>query len=269
MKILLEKSRNELISQAKRGEREKGDGKTRYEKRLKQKVSSSNKTYNRIDMNQLFKDGILNVGIPVHGETDDYLVKLSFGDFLSNLQDELNRYDDSEIDLRIVTRAIISSFNKGDVYIRCSCEDWHFRMGYWATVDKFIDGEPELIPSDETNPDNKLGPACKHVLCVLTNTSWIIKVASVIVNYSKYMKRHKQRLYADIIYPAIYGKKYEEPVQLDVDTTDELETDSETIDRSNKYAREKGQFQKDNEQGIRFAPNVVRDQVSMEDEEEE
>ena len=31
MSVLLEKSRNELISQSKQGEREKGDGKTRYE----------------------------------------------------------------------------------------------------------------------------------------------------------------------------------------------------------------------------------------------
>ena len=56
MSVLLEKSRNELISQSKQGKRENGDGKTRYEKRVKSRVSSSNKSYNKIDMNQLFKD---------------------------------------------------------------------------------------------------------------------------------------------------------------------------------------------------------------------
>ena len=121
-------------------------------------------------VNQLFKDGILDVNIDIKGETDDYVIKLSFGNFLDNLRDELRR-NDNEFDLRTVVKVIISSFNKGDVYIRCSCPDFKYRFGYWATIDKFINGEPELIPSDETNPDNKLGPACKHVLCVLANTS--------------------------------------------------------------------------------------------------
>lgn len=62
-------------------------------------------------------------------------------------------------------------------------------------------------------------------------------------------------MYADVIYPAIYGKKYEEPVQLDIDTLDqdELDTSSDTIDTSNKYARDKNKFKKGNTQGVRFA----------------
>lgn len=80
------------------------------------------------------------------------------------------------------------------------------------------------------------------------------------------MEKNRKRLYADIIYPAIYDKKYEEPVQLDIDTSDELETDSDTIDKSNIYARTKNQFQKGNTQGIRFAPSN-KNQVSIEDEE--
>lgn len=265
MSILLEKSRNELISQSKQGEREKGDGKTRYEKRVKSRVSGSNRSYNKIDMNQLFKEGILNVNIDVYGETDNYVVRISFGNFLDSLHEELKRVG-GELDLRIVIKAIVNCFNKEDVYVRCTCPDFQYRFSFFATVGKFIDGEPQLIPSDETNPDNKLGPACKHVILVLTNTSWIIKVASVIVNYTKYMEKNRKRLYADVIYPAIYGKKYEEPVQLDIDTSDELETDSDIIDKSNIYARTKNQFQKGNTQGIRFAPSN-KNQISIEDEE--
>ena len=59
------------------------------------------------------------------------------------------------------------------------------------------------------------------------------------------MEKNQKRLYAQYIYPAIYGKKYEEPVQLDV-FDDELETGEETIDKSNTYARTKTQFQKGN-----------------------
>ena len=269
--ILLEKSRNELISQSKSGEREKGDGKTRYEKRLKSRVSSSNKTYNRMDMNQLFKDGILNIAIEVHGETDDYIVRISYGNFLDALHDELKRVDNN-LDLRVVTRALVVAFNKGDVFIRCSCPDFKYRFGYQATVNKYINGEPELRPANETNPNNKLGAACKHVLCVLANTSWIIKVASVIINYIKYMEKHRQSQYARIVYPAVYGKRYEEPVQTNMFDKDDLDSEQSDIDLANKNAIERSRFQKGNQQGYRFAPKEVPDgqqQMSLDDQGEE
>ena len=83
------------------------------------------------------------------------------------------------------------------------------------------------------------------------------------------MEKHYQKLYADIIYPAIYGKKYEEPVQLDIFDNDTLDTDKETIDKSNKYAVDKSRFQKGNTQGIRFASKSKNpDQVELFDDEE-
>ena len=60
-------------------------------------------------------------------------------------------------------------------------------------------------------------------------------------------------MYADIIYPAIYDKKYEEPVQLSMEDSDELDTSISTIDRSNRYARDKGKFKQGNKMGVRFA----------------
>lgn len=265
MSIILEKSRNELITQSKRGEREKGDGKTRYEKRLKSRVSSSNRTYNRMDMNSLIKDGIVNISIEVHGETNDYLVKLSWSGFLDALQDELKRDNKDSLDLRVIIRALVISFNKGDVYISCSCEDFFYRFGYWATIDNINSGEPQLIPSDETNPNNKLGPGCKHILLVLSNTSWVIKVASVIINYITYMEKHRQDQYARIIYPAIYGKEYEEPVQTNLfdSEEDELSSEQSDIDIANKSALERSRFQKGNVQGVRFAP---KDEIEGQEE---
>ena len=62
-------------------------------------------------------------------------------------------------------------------------------------------------------------------------------------------------MYYDIMYPAIYGMKYEEPVQLSLDDTDELMTDTDTVDAANDYNKERTKFQKGNEQGIRFAKN--------------
>lgn len=265
MKELLEASRNELMTQSKRAEREK-DGKTRYEKRLKSRVSSSNKTYNQLDMNSLLKDGIMNVSVQVKGETDDYIVKMSWGGFIDELHRELKNNNDS-LDLRVVIRSLVTSFNRNDVYVSCQCPDFRYRFSYFATINKINSGEPELMPSKVTNLDDALGPACKHVMLVLANTSWIVKVSSVIVNYINYYKNHRQRDYAKLIYPYVYGKKYEEPVQLSMEPeVDELSSTEQDIDMVNKSAIDRTRFQKGNTQGVRFAPkNTLDDQEDIDD----
>ena len=362
-------------------------------------------------MNKLFKDNILTVAIPVRGETDDYVVRISFGGFCDILHDELER-NGNKLDLRSVLRALMIGFNKEDVYIGCSCADFcleentrikllngkvvtvkdllalyeqgeelwvysvdekgdfkpgkvsdvwvsgyvdtlvevtldnnkkilttgthkymlrdgtykradelesgnslmplyfetmhdalfycgtmdnynhkvksvnivklekkvpvydlsvdkynnfyvdagvilHncYRYGYYATKNNISSLAPQNIPSDITNPDDSLGSGCKHILLVLSNTKWIIKVASVIRNYINYAEEHLQRAYAEVIYPAIYKKKYEEPYQPGLFDKDEVDTDQETIDVSNKAAQERGRFKPGNQQGVQFAPN--------------
>lgn len=144
-----------------------------------------------------------------------------------------------------------------------------YRFAYWATRNKINSGDPQ--PSNGQwirNPNDMLGSACKHVLLVLSNNSWLLKVASVINNYVNYMSKHRQRMYADIIYPAIYKKKYEEPVQTSMFDDDKLETDKETIDTSNEEGRTSGQFKQGNE--YRFRPQETnKDQISIEDIDEE
>ena len=81
------------------------------------------------------------------------------------------------------------------------------------------------------------------------------------------MQKHYEKLYANVIYPAIYGKKYEEPVQLDIFDDDTLETDTDTIDTSNAEARTRNQFQKGNTQGVRFAPKKDDTQLTFDDTE--
>lgn len=242
--ILNEDRRSELISRGKSGEREKGDGKTRFEKRVKSKVANTVREYNQINMNSVFKDGILTVIIPVIGETSNYKVKIKFGGFLKLLQKETKRL--GKIDLRTITRALLESFNHDDVYIFCSCEDFFYRFSYWATVKDINSGEPQLIPAKITNPTNNKGPGCKHIMLVLSNTVWLLKVASVINNYIKYMERYRQNDYAKIIYPAIYGKEYTQPVQLSMDDSkDEILSDDETfIDTTNEYGRTSGRFRR-------------------------
>ncbi len=405
MFIINEDKRTQLVADSKRGKKER-DGLTRYQKRLKSKVANSVKEFNRIDMNELFKNNIITISINVRGETDNYLVKISYGGFLDALKDELRRTGKEIIDLRLIIRALIIAFNKEDVYISCSClhpdtkiklldgssptvaemktrfdkgetlyvysvdekgdfkpgkvekvwvtkttkdfikitldnnqeilttpdhlymlrdgsyeqaqnlkinqslmplytkiikvekitledtpvydikvKDYHnfltdagvilhncsdffYRFGYWATINNINSGEPQLIPSDETNPNNDLGPGCKHVMLVLSNTSWLIKVASVINNYIKYMLKYREKQYADIIYPAIYGKKYEKPVQQNI-FDDEMETDTETIDKSNEEGRVSGRFSSENQPSRNPSIRKAQERKNKSPEEEE
>ncbi len=86
------------------------------------------------------------------------------------------------------------------------------------------------------------------------------------------MEKHYQKLYADIMFPAIFDREYEEPIQLtfdDVDSDGTLSTDSDTLDTANKYNQDRTRFQKGNTQGIRFASNGDNeDQLELDLDEE-
>ena len=273
---LYEDSRSQLLSKSKKADNyspnNQSKGKNRYERRLHSKVFHSVKDYNNINMNRLFKDNILDVSVSVHGETDDYVVKISFGGFLDNLHRELKKNNDI-LNLRVVSRALTSAFNSDNVYIHCDCPDFRYRFSYWVTKNSVNSGDAELRPANITNPNDSKGSGCKHIMLVLSNNTWLLKVASVIFNYVNYMEKHYAKLYADIIYPAIYEKDYEEPVQMDMfadDENPELATDTDTIDTSNKYARTKSQFKKGNEYRFKSNPNVDKqlDFDSLLDDEE-
>lgn len=271
---LNEDTRKTLINKGKKGANYRGTwtkGKNRYQRRVHSRVLNSVKEFNEIDMNKLFKDNVLSVFVKVRGETDDYLVGISFGGFCEILNDQIK--DGEEVSLRHIVKALMIGINKSDVYINCSCPDWKYRQAYWASRDNTIMGQKETRPSNITNPNNTLGSGCKHVLLVLNNTTWVLKCASVINNYVNYMKTHYEKLYANVIYPAIYKKKYEEPVQTNLDDTedDELATSDQDIDTSNEYGRTRTQFKKGNKQGIRFAKSKKDpDQIDLviDDEEE-
>lgn len=266
---LNEDSRSSLLSKSRSASdysaKNQDYGRNRYTRRTHSRMAPSVQEYNQINMNKLFKDNILDVNIKVNGETDTYTVRMSFGGFLEHLRRQL--IGDETIDSRKVTRALIATFNGDDVYVRCDCPDFKYRQAYWLSKANAIAGDPEVRPSVETNPDDSLGRGCKHVLLCLSNNTWLIKVASVITNYINYMEKHYPKLYADVIYPAIYEKKYEEPVQLDLDTLDseDLDSEEETIDTSNKWARTKNQFQKGNTEGIRFSSSTPYKQMNFDD----
>lgn len=265
--FLFEANRNQFLDKSKSSRK----GKQRFERRKKSKVQNTVQSMNGIDMDKLFKKDVLTVDIPVHGETDDYKVKISYLGLLELLRKYVER-NNGVCTLREISRACIDAFNSNEVLISCTCPDFQYRFAYHRTRQKENSGAPETRPSDITNPHDTLGSGCKHILLVLSNNSWVLRVARVLNNYIRYMEQHYQKLYADIIYPAIYGKNYEEPVQLTFDDidNDELATDTDTITAANTYNQQRTRFQRGNQQGIQFARNNSNpDQLEIENPDDE
>lgn len=156
------------------------------------------------------------------------------------------------------------NFLVNDSVIVHNCPDWQYRMSYFASVNDLILGDKENRPSDITNPDDKLGPACKHVILVLSNTSWIVKLASAVNNYIHYIEDHYENAYAEIIYPQLYGREYDKDVQLSLFDKDEL--DNQDTDTANEYGRTRTQFKRGNQSGVQFAseePESTKDDEQM------
>lgn len=234
-KTLLEDKRSQLLSKSKSGEPysqwNQLRGKNRYQRRLYSRLASSVKNFNSIDMNKLFKDDVLDVDIDVKGETGIYVVRVSFAGFLDELHNFLKTQD---LDRKIISKALVRAFNADDVYINCTCPDFRYRGKYWATKNNILIGTPETRPSDKTNPNDTKGPGCKHINLALSDSSWIIKVSSVIYNYIIYMQEHDERLYQKYIYPAIYQKPYDPDEEVQLDITD-ITDDSDLGDRAQEY----------------------------------
>ena len=97
LNYLNEDNRQQLISKSKSSLK----GRERFNKRNKSRVANTVKAFNSIDMNKLFKEDILTVNLPIHGETDDYTVRITFGGFLEILRDQIRGKD--TIDYRDVS----------------------------------------------------------------------------------------------------------------------------------------------------------------------
>ena len=238
--ILNEDKKGELVSQIKQSAeyRDKSKGRNRYERRTKSKLASSVKHFNSIDMDKLFKSDILDVNIDVTGETNNYIVRISFAGFLDELHNFMKNRNIIDIDRKTIAQALSRAFNNYDVLFNCNCADFRYRHAYNATQSGNLIGDPEARPIrrdvyhagglSAANYDGSRGPACKHVTLALKHTSWLIRVASVIFNYINYMKDHYERDYQKYIYPAIYQEPYpEDEVQLDLTDIEQEPTETE------------------------------------------
>ena len=258
-----EVKRTQLLDKSKTSRK----GLQRFNKRKKSKISTQVKNYNKMDMNKLFKQDVFDLSIDVKGETDDYIVRVSFSGFLSELHKIMK--PNVKFDISKISKALKNAIDTQDVYVHCSCADFKYRFAYWSTVKNYNSGEPQTSNGKKIrNPNDTLGSGCKHILLVLSNVNWIIRAARTINNYVKFIQRTQPKAYAEIIYPAIYNTKYVEPVQTSIFDTDELDTGVNAINRANELGAKSGQFKQGNKQGVRFAPTNKRNpaQKSIDDE---
>ena len=249
MSKLIEASRNDLLNKSKHSN---NGGKQRFARRLKSRVLNSTSEINNIDMDKLFRKGILAVNINVQGETDRYYVTVRVGSFVKHIQKRLRT---QKFDIRTITQALMESMNDKDVFVYCSCPDFKYRYQYWATRNNFNSGPTQ--PSNGKwirNPYDDKGSACKHTLLVLSNLMWLQTVARTIYNYVLYMEKHYEDMYARLIYPKLYRKKYDKDTQLGLFDTDKLKSDN--IQDINKERATSTQFKQGNKAGVRFSKEI-------------
>lgn len=287
--ILTEASRTQLIAKSKSSDEYKdtSKGKNRWERKRLSKIATTAQDYNKIDMDAFWKGDILEFGIKVQGETNNYVVMIIFEEILEELRKQI-QLNHNKLEFRCVLRALIKVFNSDNVYVSCSCPDWKYRQAFWATQGKYNSGQPQNDNGKRiANPNNTKGAGCKHVNLVLANLDWMMKIASVINNYIWYCKDNMENNYARYIFPQLYGKPYDDVVQMslfDYDDKGELKpnmaSDEDTINLVNALGRRRTQYKKapqqsvnprfvkpkkeepeSNELGIKFSNNIQSEET--------
>ena len=249
LKLLLEANRTSLIAQSRSAGQYKNKerGKNRFERKKYSKIANAVKNYNEIDMNSLFKQDILLVNIPVVGENDEYTVTIKLEGVVSEIQKNIKN-NSNKLEYRTIIQALTKVFNTSDVYIKCSCPDAKYRFAHWNIVNNVSVDDSASDPGPGkgiANPNDDKGRGCKHMLLVLANGDWMMKVASVINNYCHFLSEKKPEAFLKLVFPKLYGVPADEAEQNDiVEDNEDLETGKDLIDIINEYGRNRGKFKK-------------------------
>lgn len=222
-------------------------GRNRWDRKKHSKIANSVKNYNTISMDKFFKQDILELDIPVVGETDEYTVSIRIEGVLEELAKSIknNKYI---FEYKTILQALTKAFNTSDIYIKCSCDDFKYRMAHWMIMTNMSTDDSSKDPGPGrgiANPNNDKGHGCKHAMLVLANGAWIMKVASVINNYCHYASEKMPKAYLKLVFPKLYGVPADEAEQNGlVEDNEELESGKDLIDVINNWARNRGKFKK-------------------------
>ncbi len=244
-----EATRNQLIAQSRnvRKYKDTSRGATRMERKRYSKVANAVKSYNEINMNDFWKSDILKVNIPIVGETDEYTVTIKLEGVVAELQKNIKN-NQNKFEFRTIIQALTKVFNTSDVWVRCTCPDFKYRFAHHLIVHNMSVDDTSKDPGPGkgiANPNDDMGRGCKHVLCVLANGSWMMKVASVINNYCHYLSEKKPEAFLKLVFPKLYGVPADEADQNGiVEDNEDLESGKDLIDIINEWAKSRGKFKK-------------------------
>lgn len=244
---LLEANRTSLIAQSRNAGAYKNQerGKNRFERKKYSKIANAVKNYNEINMNSLFKQDILQVNIPVVGENDEYLVTIKLEGVVAEIQKNIKN-NGNKLEYRTIIQALTKVFNTSDVYIKCTCPDAKYRFAHWNIIKNVSVDDSSSDPGPGkgiANPNDDKGRGCKHMLLVLANGDWMMKVASVINNYCHFLSEKKPEAFLKLVFPKLYGVPADE-AELNglVEDNEDLETGKDLINIINEYGKNRGKF---------------------------
>lgn len=244
---LKEDTRNQLVSKSKSVDIYKHNirGKNRFERKKFSKIATQVKNYNNINMDDFFKADLLTINIPVTGETSEYDVTLKVDGVVSEIAKNI-KSNNNKLEYRTIVQAVTKVFNMNQIKVKCSCDDFKYRYAHALIISgDSVDGSDKDPGPGKTGMANSTGKGCKHVLLVLNNLDWAMKVASVINNYINYMAENKRKLFLKFIFPKLYGVTAEEAIEEDIVPEDtKLESDKNIIDIVNQWGRDRGKIKK-------------------------
>ena len=249
--LLLERKRQEILNRSRTGDQYKSrPGENRYTRRTKSSIAATVADYNKIDMNAFFKGDMLEFGIRVKGETDNYVVTILFEHILDELKKQI-RQNKGKLEFRCILQALSRVFNSDDIYVSCTCPDFLYGGYNYYSFKGSFNSNPILGRGIDKpvirNPNNTKGDACKHILLCLSNLDWLMKIASVIHNYINYCKDHMEYNYTRYIAPKLFDSTqmmlFDPDRPSDTGKEADLGTDSATIGSSNAHGRVRGRFQ--------------------------
>jgi hypothetical protein len=129
-----------------------------------------------------------------------------------------------------------------------NCDDFKYRFAHWNILKNVSVDDSSQDPGPGkgiANPNDDKGRGCKHMLLVLANGDWMMKVASVINNYCHFLSEKRPDAFLKLVFPKLYGVPADEAEQNGiVEDNEDLETGKDLIDIINEYGRNRGKFKK-------------------------
>lgn len=265
-----EATRTQLVAQSRSVGvyKDQSRGRNRMERKKYTKIANAVKSYNEINMNDFWKSDILKVNIPVVGETDEYTVTIKLEGVVTELQKAVKN-NQNKFEFKTIIQALTKVFNTTDVYVKCSCPDFKYRFAHWNIVKNVSVDDSSQDPGPGkgiANPNDDKGRGCKHLLACLSNGSWMMKVASVVHQYSLYMDEHKHDTFKKLIFPKIYGIPADEAANGNLLPEDDevLDSDKSLIAAINDWSKNKGKFKKGSNINPEYAKRLAKEKAEAE-----